>query len=571
MSRTLYYLIIGFFIFNSFEIKAQVDFDPSVIILTPNEVESDKSTEKEISEFNKKLSEQLANQPNRDNELKEQLKGQPENIQLMTKNTADFSKSIDFYSMIPSITEQFLQYRLFETFPNLLIMAKHEKSDGYPKSLTSIAEKYNSQFVINFKNVKTFKSKESKILELDIQIFDRISNSTILDRKYTGDESNPGFEFACENGTISCCANNAIKSFIYDAMRVIAENSPTLKRKNQVEKDRNSVLVNVYYPKPANNLILPKIKDADTTINKQSFYQGFMNDGDDKFIAFFAENSTGKDFKEFKDKYGDRNITMSEDYFSNPPNMYCFIVYGIKFQEKWYYKKDKIVHFKSTDFDQGKLEYFVNLKKWDFFKEDSDKFSDIFWETNLFAKVPDLTKDPDWDKYGESIWKTDEINNRPYIGLYEIVADGLKIEQSEKDKDFDKTIIETYVNPYITELASKGNYEQVTLNQMSKPHLLIYPKEKNIILCPYNIKGKKENKFINYIVLIKTESGFDLYKWNYLKPDDFKNKANGPSFMEQIKTLTDWNFSFKTLDNSEFWTKYVLLKEDDDFKYLEKK
>jgi hypothetical protein len=154
--------------------------------------------------------------------------------------------------------------------------------------------------------------------------------------------------------------------------------------------------------------------------------------------------------------------------------------------------------------------------------------------------------------------------------LYEIVADGLKIEQSEMNKNFDKTIIETYVNPYITELTSNGNYEQVTLNQMSKPHLLIYPKEKNIIICPYNIKRKKEDKFINYLVLIKTESGYDPYKWNYLNSDDFKNKANGPSFMEQIKTLTDWNFSFKTLDDSEFWKKYVLLKEEDDFKYLEK-
>ncbi len=571
MSRTLYYLIIGFFVLNSFESIAQINFDPSVVILVPNEVEADKSTEKEISGFNEKLSAQLANQPNQNNELKEQLKGQPENIGLMMKNNMDFSKSIDFYSMISSITEQFLQYRFFETFPNLLILAKHEKSDGYPKSLTSIAEKYKAQFVINFKKVKTFKSKESKVLELDIQIFDRHSNSTILDRKYAGEETNPGFEFACENGTISCCANNAIKSFIYDAIKVIAENSPTLKRKNQVEKDRNSILVNDYYPKSANKLILPKIKDTDTTINKQSFYQGFMNKENNKFIAFFAENSTGKDFKEFKDKYGDKNITIGENYFTNPPNMYCFIVYGIKYQEKWYYKKDKIVHFKASDFEQGKLEYFVNLKKWDFFAEDSNKPSDNFWETNFFIKVPDLTKDPDWDKYGESIWKTDEINNRPYIGLYKIVADGLKKEQKEKDKYFDKSIIETYVTPYIKRLSATGNYEQVTLNQMSKSHLLIYPKEKNVLLCPYNIKDKKKEKIINYLILIKTESGYDIYKWNYLKPDDFKNTAIGPSFMEQINTLTDWNFSFKTLDDSKFWEKYVLLKKGNDFKYLEKK
>ena len=41
--------------------------------------------------------------------------------------------------------------------------------------------------------------------------------------------------------------------------------------------------------------------------------------------------------------------------------------------------------------------------------------------------------------------------------------------------------------------------------------------------------------------------------------------------MEQINTLTTWNFSIKKLNDKDFWEKYVLLKVDDNYKYLTKR
>ena len=72
------------------------------------------------------------------------------------------------------------------------------------------------------------------------------------------------------------------------------------------------------------------------------------------------------------------------------------------------------------------LQFLNNLQDWNFFKIDSTTFNPDFWETNLFNKIKDIRKDPEWNKYGKTIWKTEEEENRNYIGLYEIVADQLK-------------------------------------------------------------------------------------------------------------------------------------------------
>jgi hypothetical protein len=42
----------------------------------------------------------------------------------------------------------------------------------------------------------------------------------------------------------------------------------------------------------------------------------------------------------------------------------------------------------------------------------------------------------------------------------------------------------------------------------------------------------------------------------------------GQEVNKQLNEVTKWNFSFDTLDDKNFWDKYVLLKEGDSYKYL---
>jgi len=106
---------------------------------------------------------------------------------------------------------------------------------------------------------------------------------------------------------------------------------------------------------------------------------------------------------------------------------------------------------------------------------------------------------------------------------------------------------------------------------MAYDYLLVYPKEKNAILSPINVKEKGNDMFIRYFVLVLNNEDYEIYEWNYLDQKKFNNSKLGPSFMEQINTLVTWNFSYKKLDSQEFWNNYVLKKEGNDYKYLVKR
>jgi len=547
-------------------------YDPSILILEPYERIADKSTGREIAEISKELKKASLKYDKTDEEIENEIKNEAENVKIMVKNSYDYSVNTDFYSMLATISEQFMQYRFFEDFPNLLVLAKHEKSDGSITSLSALADKYSMQFVMNFKRVNSYNSDDGKVVEIDVQIYDAHQKATILENSYTGSEQNQGFSLTCNEGTMQCCVNNALKAMSYDVLGVIAENSRTLQLKNEMDKKRINTLFEVYYPMEVNALILPKISDTDTTINKSTYYHGIMNDEGDKFIGFFAEETNGLDFQYFKNKYGDRRFTMDESNFSDPPNIYCFVVSGIKYKDRWYYKKDEVQLFTSNSFEQGKLDYFMNLKEWSFFHENSDKVSEEFWESHFFNKVTDLKQDPDWDKYGKGIWAAEEKENRDYIGMCVIVADGLKKEMRLEYQQFNMEISEDVFIPFYREMADKDGNEFANYKKRENGLILIYPKDKSVILNGLIVMDYDGGENIRYF-LYDVEAG-SISEWTYFAENPIEMNTDremwnyGTVIMDQLNTITKWNFSYNSLDDYEFWNNYVFVMMEGEFRYL---
>ena len=149
-----------------------------------------------------------------------------------------------------------------------------------------------------------------------------------------------------------------------------------------------------------------------------------------------------------------------------------------------------------------------------------------------------------------------------------MVAGQLRKESEEFASKKEKNIVDTYITPLADKLKTQNNYEIVSIKQMSKDFLLVYPTDLKVILCPIKVKEKGKDMFIRYFVLLPQDNNFKIYEWMYLKPYNFKNSQLGPSFMNQINTLTVWNFSFDRLDDNKFWNEYVLLKSGDNYKYL---
>ncbi|NQY31331.1 MAG: hypothetical protein HRT69_17935 [Flavobacteriaceae bacterium] len=562
MKKQLFTLIILLVSILTF---AQEKLEPTILILSPNETKYEKSFKTEITEYNNSIVKNNNTSETESYLKSEDFLSQPENIREMIKSEIEFAKNIDFFKNASSISEQFLAYRFFEKFPNLLIILKDQKSDGSLTNLKSISQNENFQYVLNFSKIELYKKNNVGYAEIKVQLFDNISNSIILDKSYIGDWNNPGFEFACTNESINCTVNNALSKALNDIIYTIAINSPTLKKEKQLSQERLNILSNEYLRKDFDEQFLKTILSD----SNDKPFQLLLNDNKTKFVAFFIEQVSSQDFKDLTKNKKDKNVKIispndikDKEFLEEIPRTYAYIIKAVKYNDKWYYEKSNVTYFQANSINEGEEQYFNNLQQWNFFNENSTELNPDFWETNLFEKVPDLKKDPDWDKYGESIWKTDEVNNRNYIGLYEIVADSFRKEKQSKNTSFEEQLNESVFKPTYEILKKNNphNYSKLSV------HSLIYSENRALAINPVLVTDKEGIKKLHYFV------GFNdsqkLYEWNYFKPSVIEGNLFGSEVVDQIGSLSEWNFSVDNLNDEKFWNQYVLLKQGNDYKYL---
>ena len=417
---------------------SQNNFEPQILILAPSNVKYDNSMSKDITDFNLKTKKSYGNK----SELAKQLNSsefqkQPINMKRITESSYYFGKSMEYGGQISLLSQDYLLYRFYEKFPNLLILLDTNKSDGSKLDLQKIGIRTQMQYILNFPSVEFYKQDGENYSKLKVQLYDQVSDVFLIDSIFIGNSLNPGFEFACENGTFNCTINNALSSSLDRIIYDVASNSPTLKNERKLAEERALVLTNDYYKKTFDKAFIYPVVSKVTNINLNSLYQLIVNDDQSKFVAFFLEKAQPQDFKGISENKKDANVNIisgkniqDSGYLNAIPQTYAYIVKAVKYKNKWYFEKSVVTYFEPQDNEEGRLQFFNNLQEWNFFNKGLTTPNPDFWETSLFAKIQDKRKDPDWDKYGKTIWKSEEEENRPYIGMYEIVVDQIK----EKDQ-----------------------------------------------------------------------------------------------------------------------------------------
>lgn len=550
-------------------VTGQTKYEPQILILAPNQTTCEKTLDKEVSDYNKKLKQSQATLDKSKALDSPEFKNQPENIQAMAKCDVEFSKNLDFYKQASSICEQFLAYRLFEKFPNLLIKLIDKKSDGTLTNLKAFSESEKLQYVLNFSSIDLYKEKRKSHARINVQLYDNKTNSFLLDKSFIGDWNNPGLEFCCTDKTIQCTLNNSLSQALDEVIYIIATNSPTIIREKELQKERGDILANKYYDLAFDKKSLKDIiSPLDSTINVDMAYQALFNIDKTKFVAFFIQQVSSQNLKSLTESKKDNNVQIisgkdikDKGFLDEIPKTYSYIVSGVKYENKWYYKKSAVTYFEAHNLNEGKQVYYNKLQSWNFFKDNSTEFNPEFWETELFKKVPDLTKDPTWDKYGKSIWQTDEINNRDYIGMYEIVAESLR------DKiQIENNVFKTKTKQQFSTLYEKLKKEYPETYIEIDEHSLIFPTNKSVVINPAVIKSSKGVRTIHYFVLVSDKNEF--YEWTYFNPKVVKEIFFGDEVVDQIGSLTNWNFSVDNLNDKKFWAESVLLKINDTYKYL---
>lgn len=543
----------------------QEKLEPTILVLSPSETNYHKSFEKELAEINSSLAHNGDNEEVEDYLSSPEFLSEPENIQQMVKSEVEYSKNLDFFKTASTISEQYLAYRFYEKFPNLLIKLKDKTSDGSIQDLRSMSQKENLQYVLNYSEIDLFKKGGIGYARINIQLYDSISNSILLDQSYIGDWNNPGFEFACTNESISCMLNNALSEALKEIIGTISRNSPTLQKEKQLRQERLSELAIVYLNKDFNKQFLDNI----VTEKHPLPFQILLNGDKTKFVAFFLEQVSPQDFQNLVSSKKDKDVQIispndikDKEVLNEIPKTYAYILKGVKYNEKWFYEKSKVTYFQANSLKEGQIEYFNNLQDWNFFKENSTEFNEDFWETELFEKVPDLKKDPEWEAYGESM-EADEINNRDYIGLYEIVANELKDSLQMENGLYEEQLGKLFQKKYDSlEHSDPKKYRKITR------HSLIFPKERTFAINPVLIENENGKKTLHYFLLMN-DSG-DFYEWIYFEPPSIEGNFFGEDVVNQISGLTQWNFSVNNLNDAGFWKDYVFKKENNDYRYLNK-
>lgn len=410
---------------------AQQEYEPQILILSPTRSAYDKIFENEIREFGDRLkTDSLESEKEMQSE---DFRKQPPNIQRMLRSEFAYMKNLDFFKLISITSEQYLAYRFYERFTNLLVLLSDSVSDGQVPGLQRAAAQSGLQYVVNFPATVFYKEDGISYARIRVQLYDNISGSLLIDSSYTGDWSNPGFEFSCRDSTLGCSVNNALAGALDDVIGAIALRSPTLMRERALYEEREDVLINNYHLKSFDrSFITSVISPADSAISMASLYYGLVNDDKTKFVGFFLEHRPSQALGQLKDRADDKavniisNKNVRDSNYFDTPETYAYIVSGVRYKGKWYYEKRDVSYFEAEDAESGRLDFLNNLQDRNFFKEGTAEKNPDFWETGFFEKVRDLRKDPDWAEYGETIWKTEEEENRNYIGLYKIVANQLK-------------------------------------------------------------------------------------------------------------------------------------------------
>lgn len=587
-------LFLPFLIFGISLSAQETNFEPTILILTPNERIADKKAILDIKEANVALEKIPYPTEQEIQQVLNEMQFEPENFQIMFKTQLEFSKNINFYSSISSFIQRYLSYRFYEKFENHLIYELDEKSNGSLNTLASLAENHNMRYVLNINKIQSWEEQSTKKTSIQLQLYDSIKNSLVLDREYVGDDTNPGFEFACNEGSIDCTVNNSLSQGLKELIEIVANNNPTIIKERILAQDRAEVLIENHFSLEPNKQITSIIKKQDSSIVTKGFYQGFFNPEMNKFISFFLVSNEDVDtFKKLtKKKQGNVQIIKEDIYdLESMPTLYSYVIIGIKKNENWYLNEDKKTYFNAPDIEAGKKMYFNNLQNWNFFKKSSVEQSSNFWNTYFFSQIEravDTKKDrledlrkkkklADTDEYKDifqgmidDIYEED-IKNEGYFGEYTLVANALKQQARDQNEIFEsevsKNLLQPFFENYISSSKSQfSNY--IKLN--TKSFAMIYPRERDVILIPIVLEYKNGDKFLEYFVLIhQQEKDYKFYKWKYFDSNTRElSSVYGSAINEQLNTITTWNFSFDFLNDSNFWDNYVLSKKEGIYQYL---
>ncbi|WP_299362484.1 hypothetical protein [Winogradskyella sp.] len=208
------YSSIVFFIVCFSSYSQEVRF-PSIIIINSQETIISKELDSIVKKFESKgISEHQ----------KQKIINENGKFRLKTEKEIEFLQEVDISTKITYGLNYFLSYKFFEYFEDLLIYPIKESIDSTKESLESISQIHNVNWVINFKKLEFYKEEQYYKGRAEYLLYNQKEDEIVINSKIIADDSNPGFEFVCQPGSIECVINNIIDSVSADVIEFMGQN-----------------------------------------------------------------------------------------------------------------------------------------------------------------------------------------------------------------------------------------------------------------------------------------------------------------------------------------------------------
>jgi hypothetical protein len=211
------YFLLSFLLLFALLTFGQKKYKPTIVVLDPYQPQYDTILFDEIKEFTY----QIQYSAEQETLILDSLNKKENNVRLMDVSEFHFRKQMDFASSFTLSLYVMLTYMVFGQTENCVVIPTHDKVDGTIGKLKTIAKKHNVQWVVNPLTLHTFKKDGNAYTSTRIQVYNLNKNKVVLEKEYTGDTKNPGFELSCKNGTLNCTINNIINPCLHDILLTI--------------------------------------------------------------------------------------------------------------------------------------------------------------------------------------------------------------------------------------------------------------------------------------------------------------------------------------------------------------
>ena len=229
---------------------------------------------------------------------------------------------------------------------------------------------------------------------------------------------------------------------------------------------------------------------------------------------------------------------------------------GIYFENKWYILKELCFYGDKIDINGIKQNLITR----------SDTAG--FWEQSAFKPYQSITREVNGQQVEMRNIGIEDFSGNPYL-----VAILKQRKKENVNHPYTQYFNEEFIIPFFDKLRIQNPDKYTAFGMLRFNYTMIFPEHKKYCIFCAMVQNSYNVSKLNYFVYDILERNF--HQWIYFKARTFSfNCFYGELIINDLKQISDWNDlafldSSRTLDDVDFWDKYVFAKQDNKFLYLQ--